>query len=76
MKNSRSKVLAGIRGIQNVRDIVQDEAARVRGGRKSLSFGISDAEVDEALEDLNSIEAELLEELGIYSVSSLGLLCP
>ena len=35
---------------------VKNEVAAVRGGRRSLTFGISDQDVDEALQDLETIE--------------------
>eukprot|EP00088_Acartia_fossae_P022181 TRINITY_DN23447_c0_g1_i1.p1 TRINITY_DN23447_c0_g1~~TRINITY_DN23447_c0_g1_i1.p1 ORF type:complete len:230 (-),score=21.16 TRINITY_DN23447_c0_g1_i1:249-905(-) len=80
MKNNRSKLLAGLRGIDDVKalkEIVQSEAKRVRGRRRSLTFGISATEVDEALADLEAIEAELLEEYsGIMFDHQLGVVCP
>jgi len=80
IKNSRSQLLDSLRGIQSVQEeikiIVKDEAAAFRGGRRSLSFGLTDEDVDEALSDLQSIEVELLEVAEILSDSDLGVVCP
>jgi len=79
MKNSRDKMVAGRRGIEDlesIRQIVKSEATKVRGRKRSLTFGISAAEVDEALADLDSIEEELLFELGVDCIPNLGVLCP
>ena len=46
-----------------VRRVVRDELLALRGGRKKLGFGYSVEDVDEALLEVEDIEAELLEEM-------------
>ena len=46
-----------------LRRVVRDELLALRGGRKRLGFGYSVEDVDEALLEVEDIEAELLEEM-------------
>ncbi|XP_023347892.1 uncharacterized protein LOC111716645 isoform X2 [Eurytemora carolleeae] len=69
MRNSRDKLLNSLRGVQGVqqeiKDVLKDEAAAVRGGRRRiLTLGISDQ------------EAELIEVAGIFSETDLAVVCP
>jgi len=93
MKANRDNVVGRLRNIQvegremveqEIRDMVRDEAAAWRGGRKCLSFGYSSEDIEDALKDVEDIENELLAEIyGIdfnYEDDLLGLqtrvVCP
>ena len=49
--------------------MVRDELSALRGGRKRLGFGFSNEDIDEAVEEVEDIEAELLSEMYGIEVS-------
>ena len=72
MKANRDNVVGRLRNIkvdgrelveQEVREMVKDEVAAWRGGRRCLSFGYTSEDVEEALKDVDEIENELLAEI-------------
>ena len=55
--------------------MVRDELSALRGGqggRKRLGFGFSNEDIDEAVEEVEDIEAELLSEMYGIEVSGGG----
>ena len=70
MRADRDRIVSGVRNISmaagpgdQLRRVVRDELLALRGGRKRLGFGYSMEDVDEALLEVEDIEAELLEEM-------------
>eukprot|EP00092_Neocalanus_flemingeri_P031067 GFUD01033747.1.p1 GENE.GFUD01033747.1~~GFUD01033747.1.p1 ORF type:complete len:191 (+),score=44.76 GFUD01033747.1:63-635(+) len=72
IRTNRDKVVSGMRDIQvegrelvenTIREMVRDEVAAWRGGRKCLSFGYSNEDIEDALNDVEEIENELFGEL-------------
>ena len=52
--------------------MVRDELSALWGGRKRLGFGFSNEDIDEAVEEVEDIEAELLSEMYGIEVSEEG----
>eukprot|EP00092_Neocalanus_flemingeri_P031066 GFUD01033746.1.p1 GENE.GFUD01033746.1~~GFUD01033746.1.p1 ORF type:complete len:215 (+),score=71.33 GFUD01033746.1:61-705(+) len=72
IRTNRDKVVSGMRDIQvegrelvenTIREMVRDEVAAWRGGRKCLSFGYSNEDIEDALNEVEEIENELFGEL-------------
>eukprot|EP00088_Acartia_fossae_P049094 TRINITY_DN5383_c0_g1_i1.p1 TRINITY_DN5383_c0_g1~~TRINITY_DN5383_c0_g1_i1.p1 ORF type:complete len:224 (-),score=40.58 TRINITY_DN5383_c0_g1_i1:193-828(-) len=81
MRNSRDKIVAGLRGTEfvehGIETMIKDELASLRGRRRrSLTFGFSDEEIDEALQDIQDIQVELLGLAEVLSDEDLRTVCP
>jgi len=83
MKNKRDQVVAGFRGREfiehGIQSMIKDELDELRGrgrGRRTLTFGFTDYEVDLALQEIEDIEVELLEIAEILSEDDLSTVCP
>jgi len=80
IRSGRDKVVAGFRGTEFAQmqsEMIKNELSILRGSRrKILAFGFSEQEVDQAIQDMNDIEVELLEYVEILSDDSLGTICP
>ena len=73
MKADRERIVSGLRRIDiqddrafmenTIKMFVQDEVEAFRGGRRRLGFGYSVEDIDEAIEELEDIESEILEEV-------------
>ena len=73
MKADRDRIVSGVRKIDlgdgrayvenTVKMFVQDEMEAFRGGRRRLGFGYSEEDIDEAMQELDDIETEILEEM-------------
>ena len=79
MRADRERLISGVRNMRvgegrgeveaAIRMMVRDELSTLRGGRKKLGFGFDDIDIDEAVEEVEDIEAELLEEMYGIEVS-------
>ena len=73
MKADRERIVSGVRKIDiedgralmesTIKMFVQDEMAALRGGRRRLGFGYSGEDIDEAMQELEDIETEILEDM-------------
>ena len=73
MKADRDRIVSGVRRIDiqddrafmenTIKMFVQDEMQAFRGGRRRLGFGYSEDDIDEAMQELDDIEIEILEEM-------------
>ena len=73
MKADRERIVNGVRKIDiedgralmenTIKMFVQDEMAALRGGRRRLGFGYSGEDIDEAMQELEDIETEILEDM-------------
>ena len=79
MRADRERIISGVRNLgmtegrgqveAAIRTMVRDELSAIRGGRKKLGFGFSNEDIDEAVEEVEDIEAELLGEMYGIEVS-------
>ena len=73
MKADRERIVSGVRRIDiqddrafmenTIKMFVEDEVKALRGGRRRLGFGYSEEDIDGAMQELEDIEVEILEDL-------------
>ena len=75
MKADRDRIVSGVRKIHieegegrsfmedTIKMFVEDEVRALRGGRRRLGFGYSEEDIDGAMQELEDIEVEILEDL-------------
>jgi len=73
MREDRDKMINGVRNLdmddgrsvmeRTIKMFVQDELSSLRGGRRRLGFGFSSDDIENAIKEVEDIEAELLEEM-------------
>ena len=96
MKADREKIVSGVRKINieegegrsfmenTIKMFVEDEVKALRGGRRRLGFGYSEEDIDGAMQELEDIEIEILEDLygadlnyvGVMSSLEREVVCP
>ena len=96
MKADRERIVSGVRKINieegegrsfmenTIKMFVEDEVKALRGGRRRLGFGYSEEDIDGAMQELEDIEIEILEDLygaelnyvGVMSGLEREVVCP
>ena len=86
IKADRERIVSGVRKINieegegrsfmenTIKMFVEDEVKTLRGGRRRLGFGYSEEDIDGAMQELEDIEIEILEDLYGADLNYVGVM--
>ena len=86
MKADRDRLVNGVRKMNmeegdgrsfmedTIKMFVEDEVKALRGGRRRLGFGYSEEDIDGAMQELEDIEIEILEDLYGADLNYVGVM--